>query len=406
MNYFTEQGLTEDECRQKIRMKYGERARVMIQKSIRIGGIFGFFAKDGVEMTGIIPKEYPPYTAAAPSPPLDFQKKKEEVLAAAARTEKTDPVQEKTDVIQQTILKAVLDLKKKIDSPQEDHPTLTRIGEILDLNDFSPAYSRKILDRIKKEFSLEILTDYDQVQDTVVDWIGESITLYNPEPPKMLPRIMVLVGPTGVGKTTTIAKLAAVFGPGNKGSRPLSVRMVTIDNYRIGAKLQVETYGDIMNIPVSCVDNYADLKKTIALYAEGVDLILVDTIGKNPRDSVEIAEMKQMLSACGSAAEIHLVMAATTKYSDMREIFQQFEPFNYRSVIITKLDETIRVGNVISALADKGKSIFYITNGQHVPDDLVKAGVIPFLINLEDFKINRDRITKRFSDGESENAYE
>jgi flagellar biosynthesis protein FlhF len=178
--------------------------------------------------------------------------------------------------------------------------------------------------------------------------------------------------------------------------------MITIDNYRIGAKLQVETYGDIMNIPVSCVDNYGDLKKTIALYSEDVDLILVDTIGKNPRDSVEIAEMKRLLSGCGSTAEVHLAVAASTKYSDMREIFQQFEPFNYRSVIITKLDETIRVGNVISALADKGKSISYITDGQHVPDDMHKAGVIPFLINLEDLKINRDRIEKRFSHSEGD----
>jgi flagellar biosynthesis protein FlhF len=402
MNYFTEQGLTEDECRQKIRMKYGERARVMIQKSIRIGGVFGLFTKEGVEMTGIIPRDYPSYTVVpGTSPPLDFQKEKEKVLAVAARQDKTAPDQEKTEVLQQTILNEVLDLKKKLHTPQgEEHTTLARIGEILALNDFSPGYGSKILDRMKKEFSLETLNDYDQVQDTVVDWIGESITIFKPEPSKKRPRIMILVGPTGVGKTTTIAKLAAAFGPGNKESRPLSVRMVTIDNYRIGAKLQVETYGIIMKIPVTCVDNYSDLRKTIALYSEDVDLILVDTIGRNPRDSVEIAEMKQLLSACGSAAEVHLTVAATTKYSDMREIFQQFEPFNYRSVIITKLDETIRVGNVISALVDKGKSISYITDGQHVPDDLHKAGVIPFLINLEDFKINRDRIEKQFSNTE------
>lgn len=402
MNYFTEQGLTEDECRQKIRMKYGERARVMIQKSIRIGGVFGLFSKEGVEMTGIIPRDYPSHTAGqGASPPLDFQKEKEKVLAVASRQDKAPSDQEKSDTIQQTILNEVLDLKKTLHAPQgEEHPTLTRIGEILDLNDFSPAYSRKILDRMKKEFPLEVLNDYDQVQDRVVDWIGESIALFKPDPPKKRTRIMILVGPTGVGKTTTIAKLAAVFGPGNKGGRPLSVRMITIDNYRIGAKLQVETYGDIMKIPVSCVDNYSDLRKTIALYSEDVDLILVDTIGKNPRDSVEIAEMKQLLSACGSAAEVHLAAAATTKYSDLREIFQQFEPFNYRSVIITKLDETIRVGNVLSALADKGKSVSYITDGQHVPDDLHRAAVIPFLINLEDFKINRDRIEKHFSDRE------
>ncbi|MDR2630236.1 MAG: flagellar biosynthesis protein FlhF [Spirochaetaceae bacterium] len=397
MNYFTEQGLTEDECRQKIRMKYGDRARVMIQKSIRIGGLFGLFSREGVEMTGIIPRDYIPYTAgSAASAPLDFQKEKEKVLAVA-RTDKTVSAQEKADPIQQKILNEVMDLKQKIQSPSgEGHPTLARIGELLDLNDFSPGYSRLILDRLKKEFPLEILNDYDRVQDQVVEWIGENITIFKPDPPKKLPRIMILVGPTGVGKTTTIAKLAAVFGPGNKEGRPLSVRMITIDNYRIGAKLQVETYGDIMNIPVSCVDNYGDLKKTIALYSEDVDLILVDTIGKNPRDSVEIAEMKQILSGCGSSAEVHLAVAATTKYSDMREIFQQFEPFNYRSVIITKLDETIRVGNVLSALADKGKSISYITDGQHVPDDMHRAAVIPFLINLEEFKINRDKIEERF----------
>ncbi|MDR2758458.1 MAG: AAA family ATPase [Spirochaetaceae bacterium] len=348
-------------------------------------------------MTGIIPKDYTPYTiGSANSQPVDFQKEKEKVLAAASRTDKT--VQEKTDLIQQTILNEVLDLKKRINTPSgEEHPTLTRIGEILDLNDFSPAYSRNILDRLKKEFPLEILNDYDQVQEQVVEWIGESIAIFKPDPPKKQPRIMILVGPTGVGKTTTIAKLAAVFRLGNKECRPFSVRMITIDYYRIGAKLQVETYGDIMQIPVSCVDNYGDLKKTIALYSEDVDLILVDTIGKNPRDSVEIAKMKQLLSGCGPTAEVHLAVAATTKYSDMREIFQQFEPFNYRSVIITKLDETIRVGNVLSALADKGKFISYITDGQHVPDDMHKAGVIPFLINLEEFKINRDRIEKRFS---------
>jgi len=104
------------------------------------------------------------------------------------------------------------------------------------------------------------------------------------------------------------------------------------------------------------VETFEDLRKTIALYSQDVDLILVDTIGKSPRDNVKLAEMKQLLAACGSNAEVHLALAATTKSSDIREILQQFEPFNYRSVIVTKLDETIRIGNVVSALTERGKA--------------------------------------------------
>jgi flagellar biosynthesis protein FlhF len=157
-----------------------------------------------------------------------------------------------------------------------------------------------------------------------------------------------------------------------------------------------------MGIPVSCVDNYDDLKRSLALYAEEVDLILLDTIGKSPRDAAQLGEMKELLDACGSSGEVHLALAATTKSSDIREILRQFEPFNYRSVIITKLDETIRVGNVVSALAEQGKPVSFITDGQTVPTDIVKASVVRFLINLEGFKIDRDRIEKRFPQNGSE----
>jgi flagellar biosynthesis protein FlhF len=400
METFTEQGLSYSECLQKIRTKYGEKITVLNQKSVRIGGFLGFFTREGVELTGIV-KEYSRYTHGSTVPkPLDFQEAKEQVLAAANRT---PPVPPKPDPVQQTILKEVLEIKKRIEgSPGEEHPTLKQIEELLELNDFFPSYSRNILDRVKKEFSLEDLENYHAVQDRVVDWIGESIRIYSGDTVKKRPRIMILVGPTGVGKTTTIVKLAAIFGPGNKGRQPLSIRLITIDYYRIAATQQLERYGDIMEVPVTCVDNIEDLHKTIALYQEGVDLILVDTIGRSPRAAVELAEMKQLLDGCGSGAEIHLVVAAPTKYRDIREIFQQFEPFNYRSVIISKLDETIRVGNVISALADKEKPLSYITDGQGVPNDIHPAGAVPFLLNLEGFKIDRDRIDERFAPADSE----
>ncbi len=389
MEYFTEQAQTHSECLRKIRMKYGDGARVLMQRSVRVGGVFGFFTKEAVELSGVVGADATRNAAA--KKPTDLEEEKKKFISGL-----------KADPTLQLLVNEVRGLKESISAgaaaaPRgEDHGTISRVRELLNLNDFSAAYIRSVEERMKKEFSLEQLNDFDAVQDTVIDWIGESIRVYKDEGFQARPRVMVLVGPTGVGKTTTIAKLAAAYGIGGAGSRPLNVRMITIDNYRIAAKQQIEIYGHIMGIPVSCVENFEDLRKTIALYSQDVDLILVDTIGKSPRDYMKLAEMKELLSACGNGADVHLAVSATTKSSDMREALQQFEPFNYRSVVVTKLDETVRIGNVVSALVEKGKSVSYVTDGQRVPQDISRASVVRFLLNLEGFRIDRRRVDERF----------
>jgi len=394
MEYFTEQAPSHSECMRKIRTKYGDGARVLMQRSVRVGGVFGLFAREAVEMSGVVGADAAKAPPARKASDLEEEKKK---FISNLKGEQT----------LQLVLNEVRGLKEKIDagaaasSRGEEHPTIARIAELLSLNDFSASFSRAVEERMKKEFSLDQLDDFDAVQDTVVDWIGESIRVYKDEGFQARPRVMVLVGPTGVGKTTTIAKLAAAYGIGGAGNRPLDVRMITIDNYRIAAKQQIEIYGHIMGIPVSCVENFEDLRKTIALYSQDVDLILVDTIGKSPRDYLKLAEMKELLSACGNGADVHLAVSATTKSSDMREALQQFEPFNYRSVVVTKLDETVRIGNVVSALAEKGKSVSYITDGQRVPQDISRASVVRFLLNLEGFRIDRRRVDERFPQEQS-----
>jgi flagellar biosynthesis protein FlhF len=403
MEYFTEQAYTYTECLQKIRTKYGEGAKVLMQKSVRLGGVLGFFSREGVEMTGYISsQELHKYAAAvprkAPVPTLDFEEEKKKILASAKGP---DPaIQQMLKEMQTT----VLTIKEKIEAGpgEEEHPSLARLREILVQNDFTPGYSKNLLERVRREFSLEALEDFRGVQDKALEWIGESIRLHREEPFQRRPRILVLVGPTGVGKTTTIAKLAAIYGLGNTGRKPLSVRMITIDSYRIGAQNQIETYGNIMGIPVSCVENYDELRESIIRYSDGVDILLVDTIGKSPRDAIKLAEMQKLLEVCGSSAEVYLALAATTKSSDMGEILKQFEPFRYRSVILTKLDETFRVGNVISALAEQGKSLAYITEGQQVPKDIQRARAIRLLINLEGFKIDRDKFERLFPEDESD----
>jgi len=172
--------------------------------------------------------------------------------------------------------------------------------------------------------------------------------------------------------------------------------MITIDAYKIGAKAQLVDYGDMLDIPVAYIDNRRDLRREIDLYREDTDLILVDTIGRSPRDSAKLGEMQELLEACGSKAEIHLAMSASTKTSDMEHILQQFEPFNYQAVILTKLDETRHIGNVISALAERGKPVSYITDGQEAHKNINRASVVRFLINMEEFRVDRDEIEKRF----------
>jgi flagellar biosynthesis protein FlhF len=128
-----------------------------------------------------------------------------------------------------------------------------------------------------------------------------------------------------------------------------------------------------------------------------MDLILIDTIGKSPSDFEKLGEMRRILSACGNISETHLALSATTKASDVENILRQFEPFMYKSIILTKVDETERLGNVLSVLTDKGKPISYITDGQVVPQDIEEAKVVRLLMKLDGFKINRDSLENFFS---------
>jgi len=301
------------------------------------------------------------------------------------------------------ILAELRDLRTAVASTREaapeseEHTNIARVDELLAANDFSEAYRRQIVARLRRDFTLEALGDWDGVQDRVLEWIGDSIETWRegPAAPGQKPRILALVGPTGVGKTTSIAKLAAIFKVGMGGEKPRSVRLVTIDNYRIGARQQIETYGEIMEVPVSSVETVDELRKTLAFHADA-DLILVDTIGKSPRDAVKLAEVQRFVSACGPRAEVHLALSATTKASDMAEIMRQFEPFAYRAVVLTKLDETDRIGNAVSALAEKGKALSYLTTGQRVPQDIERASPLRLLMRLEGFSPDRPRLERRY----------
>jgi flagellar biosynthesis protein FlhF len=448
MEEYIEQGINRKACELKKTEKYKRPFHILKEKEIRTGGFLGLFSKPGVEVTFYFaPMHYKHQASYAFNPALyvsdvteaktrqypasDLEEEKRKIIAAAGKKYDTiggnllagaSPLAGASGrEASQQILDSLNELKEKIESggKKEEHPSFTRASELLKENDFSEKYINRMLDKLRKELPLQTLDNFDTVQERLLQWIGESISIYKDDISRNIstykddlnrhrPGIMVLIGPTGVGKTTTISKLAANYGISTDEKSAVRVRLITIDGYRICAKEQLEKTGEMMDIPVSYVTgvnkeaNKQELRKEIAICSEDTDLFLIDTIGSNPKDSSWLGKMKEILDGAGRNAHFHLVISATTKTSDIEDILRQFEPYNYRSVILTKMDETGRIGNLISALAEKKKPVSFITDGQGVPADIKKATIVHFLINLDGFMVNREKIEEHFPVGDAD----
>lgn len=177
--------------------------------------------------------------------------------------------------------------------------------------------------------------------------------------------IVALVGPTGVGKTTTLAKLAAQFILKHGASE---VALITTDNYRIGAHEQLSTYGSLLGVPVRVAANAEELRGHIESF-NNKRLVLIDTAGMSQRD-MRLAEQIQTLQQEDVPIKTYLVMSAATQYKAMNEIINAFKVFEPESSILTKLDETVVQGAALSASIEQQLAISFMTNGQQVPEDI------------------------------------
>lgn len=177
-------------------------------------------------------------------------------------------------------------------------------------------------------------------------------------------RVVAFVGPTGVGKTTSIAKLAARLALQKKKK----VILMTLDGYRIGAVEQLRSYAGLMGIPFRFVDDVSELPGAIEENNQR-DYILIDTAGRAPRDLDAMRSLALYLKK-SDFIERHLVLSATTKASDLRIIMDQFEICRPDHLLFTKLDETTTPGPILNELVRTQKSFSYYTDGQKVPDDL------------------------------------
>ncbi len=184
-------------------------------------------------------------------------------------------------------------------------------------------------------------------------------------------KIMMLVGPTGVGKTTTLAKLAARYA--YLMEKKYKVGIITLDTYRIGAVEQLMQYAKMMRIGIEAVVDPPEFITALQTL-QHMDIILIDTVGSSQYDKEKIDKLQQFLASNNEVGiDVNLVMGAPTKLEDLRAIYRNFSPLGIDTLIFTKLDETRGFGNIFSLVYETEKPISYLSVGQEVPDDLMCA---------------------------------
>ena len=221
----------------------------------------------------------------------------------------------------------------------------------------------EIENSLKKESNLDSILA--AVYQKIILKLGKPKTIEMGDKAK----VIFFIGPTGVGKTTTIAKIASSF----KIEKEARVAFITADTYRIAAVEQLNTYASIIDCPVSVVYSVEDMNKSLSEYKD-YDLILVDTAGRSHKATEQMDELKAFIEEVAQRAdefdfECYLTLSLTTKYKDLKSIADKYDDVDW-AVIFTKLDETCSVGNILNIRMLTDRPLSYTTSGQNVPDDI------------------------------------
>ncbi|MGQ9629630.1 MAG: flagellar biosynthesis protein FlhF [bacterium] len=253
---------------------------------------------------------------------------------------------------------------------------LGRVYDLLIENDVEATLASRITRNLSRELSEKDLESPSTIRDKLAANIEKLIKVCGPINPNERQKVVALVGPTGVGKTTTIAKLAANFYLSEKKR----VGLITVDTYRIAAVDQLKTYGEIIGIPVKVAFTPQEFENMVNTMNDK-DLVLIDTAGRNQKNDLQMTELVNYLQRV-QRIEIYLVLSATTKYKDMLNILDNFKKVSFDRLIFTKLDETTTYGTMLNVMDRVDQPLSYVTTGQNVPDDIEVADAAKLARNI------------------------
>lgn len=343
------------EASEKIRQDLGKDALILNSKVVYQGGFLGFFKKKNIEVIAA----------------LDTDR----TVTAKKRLKETPIKKEKKQNDSHQLLNEMQELKtlvtalKTTVTDTSQYPeTLQKIYDGLVNQEVQEEKIQSWIEKLLEQNETIKNKPYEAVEEAMKELILQEIINYSFEGLSFDKKYITVLGPTGVGKTTTIAKLAAVCSL----QKQKKVAMITTDTYRIAAVEQLKIYAQILNVPLEVAYNLDDFKRAKEKF-QYHDLVFIDTAGRNFRDSHYVSELKKLLDF-NEEIEAYLVLALTSKRKDMMEVYHQFQKeLMIDRVIFTKLDETSTMGELFNFMSMYSRGISYVTTGQNVPDDLIKV---------------------------------
>ena len=392
------QGKTQEEAIEKAKEELGEHAVIMNIREIKPKGLFRAFKDSTFEVTAAV--EEKEQFAGVMQHASQETKKLHDMINLAADEKITIPRPEYSQAdrleavaMQKPQMSAQETEEKKLEErlddlsdrlaktlgdrlPKEPEPVKEPTSE--ELNFVRILYSTLLKNEVCEQYVNQILGEIEKFirpghsVDTILSNVYQKLILRFGQPKpleleKGKPHVLFFIGPTGVGKTTTIAKIASKY----KVDYEKKVAFITADTYRIAATEQLQVYANILDAPMSIVYSKDELNAEVEKYCED-DLIFVDTAGFSHRNEEQKGDIKTLIGGLSEdyTKEVFLVLSATTKYRDLLEIVDTYRTISDFKLIFTKLDETTTYGNMLNIKLYSGADLSYTTNGQNVPDDI------------------------------------